>query len=55
VIERRDLFRDRNGVTQRHEIDIGAELQVAADDGGLRQLQQRIQDRDGERDMVADP
>jgi aldehyde:ferredoxin oxidoreductase len=55
VIERCGLLRDQRGVAQRHEIDIGAELQTPADDRRLRQLQQRIEDRNREGDMVADP
>src|SRR5262249_58799716 len=55
MVERRDLLCDGNGVAQRHEIDIRAEPQAAADDRRLRQLQQRIEDRDGKGDMVADP
>src|SRR5204862_7407165 len=55
VIERCGLLRDRHGMAQRHEIDIGAELEPPADHGRLRQLQKRIENRDGEGDMVADP
>ena len=55
MIERCGLLRNRHGVPQRHEIDIGAELQTPADDRRLRQLQKRIENRDGEGDMVADP
>jgi hypothetical protein len=55
MIERCGLLRNRHGVPQRHEIDIGAELQTPADDRRLRQLQKRIEDRGGEGDMVADP
>ena len=55
MIQGRGLLRNRHGVPQRHEIDIGAELQTPADHGRLRQLQKRIENRDGEGDMVADP
>src|SRR5204863_3659647 len=39
MIERCGLLRNRHGVAQRHEIDIGAELEPPADHGRLRQLQ----------------
>ena len=55
VIERRDLLRDRHRMAQRQQIDLGAEHQAPADHRRLRQLQQRIEDRDGKRDVVADP
>src|SRR5205085_8529020 len=55
VIQGRSLLRDRHGMAQWHEINIGAELEAPADDRRLRQLQQRIEDRDRKGDMVAHP
>ena len=42
-------------MAQRQEIDRRAEHQPPADDGGLRQLQQGIEDRHRERNVVAAP
>ena len=55
VIEARHLLGHRNRVAQRQQVDGGAEGEPAADDGGLRQLQQRIEDRHREGDVVAAP
>ena len=55
VIQRGDLLGDRRGMAQRQQIHRCAERQPPAYHRGLRQLQQRIQDRHGEGDVVADP
>ena len=55
VIEGRHLLGHRHRMAQRQEIDRRAEHQPPADDGGLRQLQQGIEDRHRKRDVVAAP
>jgi hypothetical protein len=55
MIEAGNLLGDQAGVAQRQQVDVGAEGEPAADHRGLRQLQQRVEDRDGKRDVIADP
>ena len=55
MVERRDLLGDRRGMAQRQQVDARAEHQAPAQHGGLRELHQRVEDRDGEGDVVADP
>ncbi len=42
-------------MAQRQQVDAGPEHQTPADHGGLRKLQQRVEDRDGEGDVIANP
>ena len=55
MVEARDLLGDRPRMAQRQQVDVGPERQPPADHRRLRQLQQRVEDRHGERQMVADP
>jgi hypothetical protein len=55
MVERGNLLGDRHRVAQREEVDPDPEQQPAADHGGLRQLQERVEDRGRVPDMVGDP
>src|SRR5207249_1180472 len=55
VIEGGNLLGNRCGMTQRQQEHGGAEGQAPADRGGLGDLRDGIEERYGERDMVATP
>ena len=55
MVDGRDLLGHERGVAQRQQINAGAEHEAAAGDGGLRDLQQRVEERDSEGDVVAAP
>ena len=55
VIECRDLFGDRRGMAQRQQVHRRAQDEPSAHHRRLGELQERIEDRDRKRNMVADP
>ena len=55
MVQGRGLFRDRCRMAQWQQIDSRRDGQPIAAGGDLRQLQERVEDRRGEGDMVADP
>src|SRR5262245_45281815 len=55
VIEGGDLLGDGRGMAQRQQEDGGAQGQPRADGGGLGDLRERVEDWDGEGDVVAAP
>ena len=55
MVERRDLLGDRGRMAQGQQVDVRAEHQAPAQHGGLRELHQRVEDRDGEGDVIAHP
>jgi hypothetical protein len=55
MVERRDLLGDRGWMAQGQQVDVRAEHQAPAQHGGLRELHQRVEDRDREGDVIAHP
>jgi len=55
MVEAGDLLGDRPRRTQWHKIDVGAEQQPAADDRRLGELQERVEDRHREGEVIAHP